>query len=270
MFKYSLETALQDAALYGKAPFGLDTLRSDGLECTAQDYALLHDGTHALSVSNTGTYALSAENGALRMTLLRTPAYCAHPIEGRRIMRQDRFGEHMDQGERQFGFQINASEAAARLERVNTESLLLNQPPMALSFFPQGAGEKPAAGCVLDNPVVLRISFTPPEGSLRARCGPACEWDAAQEARRVATPMRVQLPRNGIMRALYGAESVQQPLKTIAPTVVHRRSSWKRWNSNEMRNGVRGLSGRCMYNCCVCLQCARCTGGYAPPAVTGR
>lgn len=113
---------------------------------------------------------------------------------------------------------------------------------------------------VLDNPVVLRISFTPPEGSLRARCGPACEWDAAQEARRVATPMRVQLPRNGIMRALYGAESVQQPLKTIAPTVVHRRSSWKRWNSNEMRNGVRGLSGRCMYNCCVCLQCARCTG----------
>ena len=123
---------------------------------------------------------------------------------------------------------------------------------------------------VLDNPVVLRISFTPPEGSLRARCGPACEWDAAQEARRVATPMRVQLPRNGIMRALYGAESVQQPLKTIAPTVVHRRSSWKRWNSNEMRNGVRGLSGRCMYNCCVCLQCARCTGGYAPPAVTGR
>lgn len=66
---------------------------------------------------------------------------------------------------------------------------------------------------VLDNPVVLRISFTPPDGSLRARCGPACEWDAAQEARRVATPMRVQLPRNGIMRALYGAESVQQPLK---------------------------------------------------------
>lgn len=123
---------------------------------------------------------------------------------------------------------------------------------------------------VLDNPVVLRISFTPPEGSLRARCGPACEWDAAQEARRVATPMRVQLPRNSIMRALYGAESVQQPLKTIAPTVVHRRSSWKRWNSNEMRNGMRGLSGRCMYNCCVCLQCARCTGGYAPPAVTGR
>ena len=101
-------------------------------------------------------------------------------------------------------------------------------------------------------------------------CGPACEWDAAQEARRVATPARVQLPRNGIMRALYGAESVQQPLKTIAPTVVHRRSSWKRWNFNEMRNGVRGLSGRCMYNCCVCLQCARCTGGYAPPAVTGR
>ena len=71
-------------------------------------------------------------------------------------------------------------------------------------------------------------------------CGPACEWDAAQEARRVATPMRVQLPRNGIMRALYRAESVQQPLKTIAPTVVHRRSSWKRWNSN-----VPGFSRMC-------------------------
>lgn len=53
MFKYSLQTALRDAALYGKAPFGLDILRRNGLECTAQEYALLHDGTHALSVSNT-------------------------------------------------------------------------------------------------------------------------------------------------------------------------------------------------------------------------
>ena len=159
MFKYSLQTALRDAALYGKAPFGLDILRRNGLECTAQEYALLHDGTHALSVSNTGTYALSAEAGALRMTLLRTAAYCAHPIEGRRIMRQDRFGEHMDQGEHQFGFQINASAAPVRLERVNMESQLLNQPPMALSFFPKSGGEKPSAGCVLDNPVVELCSL---------------------------------------------------------------------------------------------------------------
>lgn len=98
---------------------------------------------------------------------------------------------------------------------------------------------------VLDNPVVLRISFTPPEGSLRARCGPACEWDAAQEARRVATPMRVQLPRNGIMRALYrrictaGGDWAligDVGMRLVAITVREKRLCEK-WEPHDM-NGV--------------------------------
>lgn len=92
---------------------------------------------------------------------------------------------------------------------------------------------------------VLRISFTPPEGSLRARCGPACEWDAAQEARRVATPMRVQLPRNGIMRALYrrictaGGDWAligDVGMRLVAITVREKRLCEK-WESHDM-NGV--------------------------------
>ena len=100
MFKYVLETALDDTELLGRTAFGLDALQQDGSECVAQDYVLLRNREYALSVANNGTYACSAENGELRLTLFRTSAYCAHPIENRQILRQDRFGERIDQGER--------------------------------------------------------------------------------------------------------------------------------------------------------------------------
>lgn len=76
-------------------------------------------------------------------------------------------------------------------------------------------------------------------------CGPACEWDAAQEARRVATPMRVQLPRNGIMRALYrrictaGGDWAligDVGMRLVAITVREKRLCEK-WEPHDM-NGV--------------------------------
>lgn len=76
-------------------------------------------------------------------------------------------------------------------------------------------------------------------------CGPACEWDAAQEARRVATPARVQLPRNGIMRALYrrictaGGDWAligDVGMRLVAITVREKRLCEK-WEPHDM-NGV--------------------------------
>ncbi len=161
MFKYSLETSLSSGILYGKTAYGVDELRQNGLECVAQEYVLLSTEENALSIANTGTYALSAENGALLLTLMRTPAYCAHPLEDRVILRQDRFGERMDQGERQFFFRIKASAADERREKINTESIVLNQPPVAVCFFPPENGQKPMPGCLLDNPAVELAAFKP-------------------------------------------------------------------------------------------------------------
>lgn len=154
MFKYVLDTVLDNSALLGKTAYGLDDLRQNGLECVAQEYVLLHTPEHALSVANTGTYALSSENGALLLTLQRTPAYCAHPLEGRQILPQDRFHEHSDQGERQFFFRVQASSARERRQKINAEALLLNQAPTAVCFFPPESGEKPLPGCLTDNPVI--------------------------------------------------------------------------------------------------------------------
>lgn len=154
MFKYALDTVLDGGMLLGKTAYGLDDLRQNGQECVAQEYVLLQTEESALSVANTGTYALSAENGTLLLTLMRTPAYCAHPLEDRQILPQDRFHEHSDQGERQFFFRMQASSAGERRKKINTEALLLNQAPTAVCFFPPQSGQKPLQGCLLDNPVV--------------------------------------------------------------------------------------------------------------------
>lgn len=154
MFKYALDTVLGGGTLLGKTAYGLDVLRQNGQECVAQEYVLLQAGESALSAVNNGTYALSAEDGTLRFTLLRTPAYCAHPLENRQILPPDRFYPHSDQGERQFSFRIAASNEAQRREKINTEALVFNQSPTAVCFFPPESGQKPMMGCLLDNPVV--------------------------------------------------------------------------------------------------------------------
>jgi len=88
------------------------------------------------------------------MSLVRSPAYCGHPIEDRLIVPQDRFLPRIDQGERIYTFRINASGLADRLAAIEREALLLNQKPMPLSFFPSGHGTPAQAGAQLDDPCV--------------------------------------------------------------------------------------------------------------------
>ena len=52
---------------------------------------------------------------------------------------------YIEQGERDFAFRITAGTAAAQQAAAPRMAQQFNMPPMALSFYPSGAGEKPAA-----------------------------------------------------------------------------------------------------------------------------
>ena len=69
----------------------------------------------------------------------------------------------MDQGERLYSFEMNAGAEDARMAAVSREAQAFNEPPYALSFFPNGEGEKGTPGAVLDGEGVQLTALRPAE-----------------------------------------------------------------------------------------------------------
>ena len=156
--KFRIASALKNCELKGKTAFGMNDLPVNGCEVVAQDYVVLSDGEQAVSAIHFGTYGLCAEDGNVDMTLLNSSAYCAHPIDDRTIMRADRFGARIDQGERNYDFVLNFGGSAERFASIEAESQFAHQPPYAVSFFPTGGGKACERFITLSNSSVALTS----------------------------------------------------------------------------------------------------------------
>lgn len=156
--KFRLATTLRGASLKGRTAFGMNELPQNGCEVVAQDYVVLSNGKNAVSAIHFGTYGLCAEDGNVDLTLLNSSAYCAHPIDDRTIMRSDRFGARIDQGERNYDFVLNFGESEDRFAEIEAESQIAHQPPYAISFFPTGGGKACSRFIELSEPSVALTS----------------------------------------------------------------------------------------------------------------
>ena len=136
--KLRIPTALQDRHCISQIMAGREELKPKNMECVGQKWAFVHDGKSALAVINDGTHGLDFDEAVLRLTLLRSPAYSAHPIEDRPIIRTDRYTPRIDHGERLFEFRIlggNYDEISRSIDRHAQEWA---EAPYALSVFPLG------------------------------------------------------------------------------------------------------------------------------------
>ncbi len=156
MLKLSLPTRDRDSVVRGQVAYGADDLPANGDEIVAQKWlaVLSKRSGRALTVINNGTYGADFRGGELRLSLLRSPGYSAHPIGDRETLAQDRYSPRIDQGERTFRFWINGGSVGKRLAAVDREALARNEKPMALSFFPSGGGAKPRPFVTLSDGVV--------------------------------------------------------------------------------------------------------------------
>lgn len=145
MLKLSIPTSFQKGKCKGQVAYGIEEFSREGEELVAQKWVGVFspDSKYALTVINNGTYGFDFLKGELRHSLLRSAAYAAHPVDGKRpLVPPDRFEPRIDQGERVFRFWINGGEALKRLPQVDREALLKNEAPVALSCFPPGKGKK--------------------------------------------------------------------------------------------------------------------------------
>ena len=156
MLKLALPTTLDNARFIGQTAFGQETLPMDGMQQPAQKWIKLEQNDKTLALLNDGVYGCDAHDGAMYATILHSPSYAAHPIENRVYIPKDRALPRIDTGEHSAKFKV-----CINPQSLDLSAEVFNSPPMALSFFPCGAGEKLPMGMELSNKNVLMTAFKP-------------------------------------------------------------------------------------------------------------
>lgn len=151
MIKYRLDAGF-DGVPFGQTAFGAEALYDDRREAVFHKWCFLKGKASSLAIYNLGTYGGDFTKNTIRLSLLRTPVYAAHPIGKRSIAPHDRFLEHIDMGERRFRFRLSTDENAER------QAQLFNEAPYLLSFFPAGNGTICDSAISIDLPQVLMSS----------------------------------------------------------------------------------------------------------------
>ena len=156
--KIAIKTPDTASQCLGQTAYGREALPDNGDEAVAQRWVLVDSvaTNKALTCINDGTYGCDFRNGILRVNLLRSAAYAAHPMPNTTPLRQDRFAARLDQGEHRYRFWIQGGLRNERLARIERESFLRNESPVVLSFQPDGLGQPLKSGLsVSDRSIVV-------------------------------------------------------------------------------------------------------------------
>lgn len=154
MVKMELPAAFQNGSCLGDGMFSYRPLRRDGTENAAQKWLGVRNGSEMFVLYNQGTYGSSFENGVLSQTLLRSPAYCAHPIDDRQILPEDRYFTRIDCGCRRFHFVLEGGREQKMLQQVQQKAEIIGQPPMMMCFFAHGDQGIPGSFLSVDSPSI--------------------------------------------------------------------------------------------------------------------
>ena len=134
MIKLSLPHNISNPKASAEVVYGEERLKEDGSEQPQQKYLKICGSDGEMAILNRGIYGYSYENNTAALTLLRSPCYTAHPLGDRKIVPDDRYTPHIDQGERIFHIQLKFGDCANAAK----DALTFNETPMVLSFFPSG------------------------------------------------------------------------------------------------------------------------------------
>jgi alpha-mannosidase len=124
--------------LIGQTAFGTEELFTDARENVSLRFLAIENNNKTLALINNGTYGSHFENGALYISLVRGVTYCAHPINDRQLIPNDRFTKKIDQGENNFSFRLTVTDTS-KLERKTQE---FTQKPYAINLFPVPSSNK--------------------------------------------------------------------------------------------------------------------------------
>lgn len=155
--KFEIPTCLKEAKGRSETAYGVVDQEADGNEKVFHRWCGLWDSEEnsALTVLNKGNYGVDFLDGTMRVSLIHSAVYSAHPIGDRPLLVQDRYLPYIDQGEREFSFVIQGGNGAERLEQVMKEAVVFQEEPVVLQAFPSGEGNKQGSVLLVDDPAVI-------------------------------------------------------------------------------------------------------------------
>ena len=118
----------------GQTAFGTEDLFTDGREMISHRFTAVESGEKYVAIFDKSRYGGHFEDGTLYLSLVRGTTYCAHPIEDRLLIPNDRFTRKMDQSEHNYFFRVAVCDEAD-LDRKANE---FNRKPYAVNVFPLG------------------------------------------------------------------------------------------------------------------------------------
>ena len=125
---------LNSGKVIGQTAFGTEELFTDGREMISHRFTAVESGEKYVAIFDKSRYGGHFEDGTLYLSLVRGTTYCAHPIEDRKLIPDDRFTKKMDQGEHNYFFRLSVCDEID-LDRKANE---FNRKPYAVNVFPLG------------------------------------------------------------------------------------------------------------------------------------
>ena len=171
MYKLAIPHASKQIRAFSEVAYGEEPFKPNGVENITQRYVRVEDcenNIRSINIYNKGCYAYSVEENKTLLTLMRSPAYTAHPVLDRQILPTDRHSPFIEQGKRTFDFKFTFGTEKGSNARV---AQIYNQEPTVLSFFPRGAQEtfvKSKAPLCLDGDQIVLSAFKKAEGESEA------------------------------------------------------------------------------------------------------
>lgn len=133
MLKLVTDTAFKDGVYSGQGVYCTEPLYTDGRECVSQHFSVLSDNDNRpLAFISKSTHGSSFKNGRHSLSVLRTAAYCAHPILNRQLIPDDRYIKRMDTELKTFEFRLTPCDTE-NIERLTAEFM---SRPYAMNLFP--------------------------------------------------------------------------------------------------------------------------------------
>ncbi|MBU9746425.1 alpha-mannosidase [Lachnospiraceae bacterium ASD3451] len=142
MLKMALPAAFSVNECVAQTSYGSESVMNDGHEAYMQQWCGIYGDGIGIHVLNDGIYGFSCKDNVLYLTLVRSPAYAAHPAPSPVIQCAADYQNipRMDQGQQLFRFWIMAGDPDDLQEHAGPIAQSLNEKPFALSFFPDGVG----------------------------------------------------------------------------------------------------------------------------------
>lgn len=147
LLRLNIPTTLKNSVCVGEQPYGEEKLKDDYEENVSQKYIAVSDNDNSLIAINNSIYGscFDGKSGNLKYTLLRSASYCAHPVDDRVVMPQDRYMPYIEQGERDYSFVFCVGKSEDVKPLAARKAQHFNMRPMALSFYSTGTGNLPAS-----------------------------------------------------------------------------------------------------------------------------